>query len=422
MKRIAFHTFGCKLNFAETSTITRDFSGKNFTIVDFNDNADFYIIHSCIVTGNAEKKCIAAIKQARRKCPESQIAVIGCMSELSREKLENLGMVDFIIGNNEKYSLHEILSLGKSDKEITVGSFVSSYSVEERTRSFIKIQDGCDYFCSYCTIPLARGRSRSDFISNIIRIADEISLAGVKEIVLTGVNIGDFGKHNNESFKLLLQNLETKTTIPRIRFSSIEPDLCTDDIIELVADSKKILPHFHIPLQSGSDKILKLMNRKYSTQLFSEKVKKIKDLMPDSCIATDLITGFPGETEEDFNDTYKYLQNLELSYIHVFTYSERNNTRSSKMEGKINGEEKKRRSKLLHELSEEKKAIFYKNNSGKTKKVLFESDISKGFIHGFTENYIKVRAVHQPSLINNIFDVELVNLNTDLIFDCKIIH
>lgn len=422
MKKIAFHTFGCKLNFAETSTITRDFRNREFTVVDFKENADYYIIHSCIVTGNAEKKCIAAIKQVRRKHPESKIAVIGCMSELNKEKLEKTGMVDYIIGNNDKYSLFNILTSDNTANDNKTGAFISSYSVEERTRSFIKIQDGCDYFCSYCAIPFARGRSRSDKINNIVNITNEIAKSGINEIVLTGVNIGDFGKHNNESFKLLLETLEKETTIKRIRFSSIEPDLCTDDIIKIVAGSEKILPHFHIPLQSGSDKVLKLMNRKYSTELFNDKVKKIKELLPYSCIATDIITGFPGETEKDFADTYNFIEQTELSYLHVFTYSERNNSKSAKMEGKVDAAVKKHRSELLHKLSETKKADFYKMNSGKIRKVLFESDINKGFIYGFTENYIKVRIHYLPELVNNINNVELTNLNADFVFDCKLIN
>ena len=266
MKKIAFHTFGCKLNFAETSTITRDFKNENFKIVDFKDVADIYVIHSCIVTQNAEKKCIASIKQSKNKNPDAKIAVIGCMSELNKERLEDLRIVDLILGNTDKYALLDFIESSEKSTDTLPEAFISSYSVEERTRSFIKIQDGCDYFCSYCTIPLARGRSRSDRIDNIVRIAKEIADAGVKEIVLTGVNIGDFGKRHNETFLALLQKLEKEVNISRIRFSSIEPDLCTDEIIDFVAGSSKFLPHFHIPLQSGSDKLGKIEEPDHSTQ------------------------------------------------------------------------------------------------------------------------------------------------------------
>jgi threonylcarbamoyladenosine tRNA methylthiotransferase MtaB len=422
MKKIAFHTFGCKLNFAETSTITRDFKNENFKIVDFKDVADIYVIHSCIVTQNAEKKCIASIKQSKKKNPDAKIAVIGCMSELNKERLEDLGIVNLILGNTDKYALLDFIESSEKSTDTKPEAFVSSFSVEERTRSFIKIQDGCDYFCSYCTIPFARGRSRSDTIDNIVRIAREIADAGVKEIVLTGVNIGDFGKRHNETFVALLQKLDKEVNISRIRFSSIEPDLCTDEIIDFVAKSSKFLPHFHIPLQSGSDKVLKLMNRKYNRELFSDKLKRIKSLMPDCCIATDLIVGFPGETDSDFLDTYNFIKDSELSYVHVFTYSERNNTRSSKMDSPVQDFVRKQRSEKLHKLSDEKKLFFYKNNLGKIRKVLFESNISDGMIHGFTDNYIKVQTEFKKELINQIFDIELTKVTNELVCDCRIIY
>lgn len=422
MKKIAFHTFGCKLNFAETSTITRDFKNSSFSIVDFKEVADIYVIHSCIVTANAEKKCIASIKLAKRKNPESKVAVIGCMSELNKSRLEALGIVDYIIGNNDKYDLQSIIASESIPEVKAQTKFKSSYSIEERTRSFIKIQDGCDYFCSYCTIPFARGRSRSDLSENVVQIAKEIAEAGIKEIVLTGVNIGDFGKHNNENLLSLLKKLDKEVIINRMRFSSIEPDLCTDEIIEFVASSSKFLPHFHIPVQSGSDKVLKLMNRKYDRQLFSNKLNKIKELMPHSCIATDLIVGFPGESDEDFEDTCDYIKNSKLSYVHVFTYSERANTASSKMGNSISPAEKKRRSEILHKLSDEKKSAFYIENIGKTQKVLFESDIANGKIHGFTENYIKVQTEFKPELVNRIADIEITGLNDDMTCSCKILN
>lgn len=421
-KRVAFHTLGCKLNFSETSTISRQFGLDDFEIVDFGQQADFYVVHTCSVTAVAEKKCKTAIKQAHRRNPEAKIAVIGCAAQANPEMFGRMEGVGFVLGNQDKYSLGEIVKSSISGfdgnqsgspantRVSEIGKtkeFIPSYSVGDRTRSFFKVQDGCDYFCTFCSIPYMRGRSRSQSIENTMVIAREIAATEIKEIVLTGVNIGDFGRQGNETFYQLLQQLDKLDGIERIRISSIEPELLSDEIIKLVSLSDKLLPHFHIPLQSGCDEILKLMKRKYLRQVFADRALKIKELMPDACIAADVIVGFPGETMEHFEDTYNFINDSDVTYLHVFTYSERPGTKSLLMEGKVDEKEKHRRSQLLHALSEKKKKEFYCNQVGKTAQVLWESDNIGGFMHGFTGNYIKVRTAFNPELINKIVKVRL---------------
>ncbi|MCX6249906.1 MAG: tRNA (N(6)-L-threonylcarbamoyladenosine(37)-C(2))-methylthiotransferase MtaB [Bacteroidetes bacterium] len=423
-KTIAFHHFGCKVNFSETSSLSRKFIEKGYQVIDFKDKADIYVISTCIVTAVAEKKCRAAIRQAHKNNPEAKIAVIGCFSELKPEKIAAIEGVSLILGHQEKFTLVEQLEqlddspapLIHPKPEEQKNIFLPSYSYGDRTRSFLKIQDGCDYYCAYCTIPLARGNSRSDTIANVISSAKEIFEAGVKEIILTGVNIGDFGKHNNETFFQLIRELEKLSAITRIRISSIEPDLLSDDIIDFVSQSKKFMPHFHLPLQSGCDRILNAMKRKYNTSLFTSRIRAIRHKIPLACIASDLIVGFPGETAADFRQTYEFLENTDLSYMHIFSYSERENTLASRMPYPVQDQIKKTRSRELHRLSELKKQQFYLNNRGQEVNVLFESGNTNGFMHGFSENYIKVKTVFNPSLSNQIVPVILNTLENNEYF------
>jgi threonylcarbamoyladenosine tRNA methylthiotransferase MtaB len=420
-KRIAFHTLGCKLNFAETSTVSRTFYNNKYTIVNFSDLADIYVINTCLVTAIAEKKCLSVIRQAHKRNPEAKIAVIGCLPQLKPQKLASIEGVRFILNNNEKYDLINYLD------ELSVTSFqppasnfqhifMPSYSLGDRTRSFLKIQDGCDYYCSYCIIPAARGRSRSSPIEKVIECAGELAAKGIKEIVLTGVNIGDFGKKNNENFLQLIKELDKINGIDRYRISSIEPDLLNEDIIEFVAKSDKFLPHFHIPLQSGSDKVLKLMHRKYKRALFVKRINYIKSLIPDCLIAVDVIVGFPGESDEDFEDTMNFIKISDITYVHVFTFSERENTLAFKMDNKVPVNIRRQRSKKLQLLSDNKKILFYLQNKGKTRDVLFESDNDNGFMYGFTDNYIKVKTPFNENLINKIVPVKLETLDKDNVF------
>ena len=423
-KRIAFQTFGCKLNFAETSTIARQMKEEDYEVVAHKEEADIYVINSCTVTANAEKKCRAAIRQAKRRNPDARVAVIGCFSQMKEDDLSRMEEVDLVIGNEEKFMLNDYLkdnsyagachsfvgNISKSDV------FAPSWSSGDRTRSFLKIQDGCDYFCTYCTIPFARGRSRSATIADTVKSANEIASIGMREIILTGVNIGDFGKPNAESFFDLIKELDKVEGIDRIRISSIEPDLLNEEIISFMDRSDKFLPHYHIPLQSGSDKVLKLMKRKYAREVFAQRVKEIKKHMPHACVAADVIVGFPGETGEDFRDTYDFLKELEISYLHVFTYSERPGTKAASLEGKLSNNEKHERSRILHKRSDIKKAAFYKQNIGSTRQVLFESDNSNGYMHGFTGNYLKVKTKYREDLVNEIISVPLDRLDEDGVF------
>jgi threonylcarbamoyladenosine tRNA methylthiotransferase MtaB len=403
--------------------LSRQFKENGFLLKDFREKADVYVISTCVVTSVAEKKCRAAIRHAHHLNPDAKIAVIGCFPELMPDQLQKMDGVSIVLGHSAKFTLFgEIKNLFHQDYtrqrvDSSSAGFVSSWSFGDRTRSFVKIQDGCDYYCSYCTIPLARGHSRSDTIDHVIRNVQETLKAGAKEVVLTGINIGDFGKNTKETFADLLRELEKVSEIPRIRVSSIEPDLLNDEVIELIASSKKFMPHFHIPLQSGSPQILKLMKRKYDPELFTSRILKIRDLIPAACIATDVIVGFPGETDNDFMETYDFIESLELSYLHVFSYSKRANTLAANLTDPVQDKIKKHRSDILHQLSVNKKKIFYLKHKGMTGKVLFESDNSNGYMHGFTENYIKVKTKFNPTLVNKITPVLLDLLGEDLSYE-----
>jgi len=408
-KSIAFHTLGCKLNFSETSYLSRLCTKKGFRIVGFGKEADFYVIHSCTVTEVAEKKCRTLIRSIKKRAPHSKTAVIGCYSELRKAELEAMPEVDFVLGTFDKYALPDLLAdfSEKHHNQRDTSNFVPTFSSGDRTRTFLKIQDGCDYFCSYCAVPHARGRSRSNTIAETVALARQAMDAGAMEIVLAGVNVGDFGKQHGETFLELLQALDAIEWDGRIRLSSIEPELLSDEIIRFVASSRHLMPHFHIPLQSGSDKILKLMRRRYSRALFAQRIETIRQILPFACIAVDVIVGFPEETEADFLDTYNFLNDLEISYLHVFPYSKRPNTPAAAMPNQVPPAQRKERSKILHRLSDEKKLQFIRSNIGRTEKVLFESEHSKGNMYGFTRNYIKVATAFDKSLINKEVEVVL---------------
>ncbi len=422
-KTVAFYTLGCKLNFSETSTIARQFEKDGFTKTDFEKPADVYVINTCSVTDHADTKCRNIVRQALRNNPDAFIAVVGCYAQLKPGEIAEIPGVDIVLGANEKFNLPQYIENTKREKagihacEIKeVKDFIPSWSAGDRTRTFLKVQDGCDYFCAFCTIPLARGFSRSENIEKTVGYAREASETGVKEIVLTGVNIGDFGNGTDENFLKLIKELDKVEGVERFRISSIEPNLLTDDIIEFVAASNKFVPHFHIPLQSGSDKILASMRRRYESNLYAERVDKIKQLMPDACIGADVIVGFPGETEEDFLQTYKFLNELDVSYLHVFTYSERDNTTALRIKEVVPVEERKRRNKMLTILSEKKKRHFYERQKGKEFTVLFEQENNDGFISGFTENYIRVKTEFDEGLVNQLIKVKLENLAPDGIY------
>ena len=423
-KKVAFYTLGCKLNYSETSTLGRLFSNAGFDTVDFTDTPDVYVINTCSVTDNADKKCKKVVKEALKVSPNAYVTIVGCYAQLKPKEISEIPGVDMVLGAAEKFQIIDyITDLTKKEKAVAynqpvteANEFVPAYSFGDRTRTFLKVQDGCDYSCSFCTIPLARGASRSDTIESAVEQAGQIAASGVKEIVLTGVNLGDFGIINGERksrFFDLVKALDEVEGIDRIRISSIEPNLLSDDIIEFVAQSKRFVPHFHIPLQSGSDKILGLMRRRYKRELYAERVAKIKALMPDCCIGVDVIVGFPGETREDFIDTYNFLNGLDISYLHVFTYSERANTLAAEMKGTVPGSTRAERSKMLHILSDKKRRAFYESQLGKVEEVLFEGDIKEGFMHGFTRNYVKVKAKFDPVLVNEIKKVTLTNISSD---------
>jgi len=424
MKKVAFYTLGCKLNYSETSTIARKFEDKGYKKVDFTDQPDIFIINTCSVTENADKKCHKVVREARAISPNAYVAIIGCYAQLKPKEISEIPGVDAVLGAAEKFQLVELLDGFVRPEKATVYSsdiavattFNSSFSINDRTRTFLKVQDGCDYSCSFCTIPLARGASRSDSIENIVTTAQEIAKTEVKEIVLTGVNTGDFGIQNGERkerFVDLVKALDEIEGIERFRISSIEPNLLTDEIIEFVAQSKKFVPHFHIPLQSGSNKILKLMRRRYQRELYVSRVEKIKSLMPHCCIGVDVIVGFPGETKEDFLETYQFLNELNISYLHVFTYSERNNTPASALPESVSLKERSDRSKMLHILSDKKRRAFYEENLEKEYTVLFENDVEAGKMLGFTENYVRVSANYDPLLINELKKVRLIAVNSN---------
>ena len=425
-KRVAFHTLGCKLNFSETSTISRDFLNHGFKKVNYRDKADIYVLNTCSVTENADKEARKFIRQAKQRNPNSSVAVIGCYAQLKPNDIAAIDGVDIVLGAEEKFNLlnHlDSINLNGSTKVIQseidqVHKFTPSYSSAERTRSFLKIQDGCDYTCSFCTIPLARGQSRSDTIAKTLKVAKEVAETDTKEIVLTGVNIGDYGKGSNETFFDLIQQLDLLDGIDRIRISSIEPNLLTNEIIEFCASSKKFMPHFHVPLQSGSDKILGAMRRRYKRDLFVNRVTRIKQTIVDACIGVDVIAGFPGETEKDFLDTYNFLNELDISYLHVFTYSERPNTDSIEMSEIVSKEIRRERSKMLHILSDKKRRFFHDQFINKYRPVLFEN-MKNGKLLGHTDNYIQIQMEGSSNLINSIHSVKLID-NHGIIVDGKL--
>ncbi len=426
-KTAAYHTLGCKLNFAETSTIARQLKGAGYQKVEFDEKADVYVINTCSVTDNADKECKFHIKRAMKANPEGLVVVIGCYAQLKPDEIANIEGVDLVLGAKEKFNVLSYLEdLSKSDKGIVhscevgeANTFIGSYSAGDRTRAFLKVQDGCDYKCTYCTIPMARGVSRSDTIENIIKNAQEISERGIKEIVLTGVNIGDYGKgefgnkRHEHTFLDLITELDKVNGIERIRISSIEPNLLKDEAIELVANSRSFVPHFHIPLQSGSDDILKKMKRRYLTKLYTDRINKIRETIPHCAIGVDVIVGFPGETEEYFLETYRFLNQLPISYLHVFTYSERSNTEASDMEGSVPISERKRRNKMLRILSEKKKREFYESQLGKKLPVLWEDEEKNGLMFGFTENYVRVQKPYDKNSSNTIELVTLDKIEAD---------
>jgi threonylcarbamoyladenosine tRNA methylthiotransferase MtaB len=425
MKKVAFYTLGCKLNFSETSTIGRLFTDAGYAVVEFQDQADVYVINTCSVTEHADKKCRKVVKEALKYSPNAFVTIVGCYAQLKPQEIAEIEGVDMVLGAAEKFRIVEyITDLTKQPKAVihqqniekVNHNFIASYSIGDRTRTFLKVQDGCDYPCTYCTIPLARGASRSDTIENVVNRAKMIAESGVKEIVLTGVNLGDFGIRNGQredKFFDLVKALDEVEGIERIRISSIEPNLLSNEIIQFVSTSKRFVPHFHIPLQSGSDKILGLMRRRYRTDLYIERVAKIKEVMPHCCIGVDVIVGFPGETKEDFLDTYQFLNQLDISYLHVFTYSERELTAAAEMKGVVAGSERNERSKMLHISSDKKRRAFYESQIGTEGEVLFEADQKSGYMHGFTKNYVKVRAKYDPVMVNELKAVKLLEITAD---------
>jgi threonylcarbamoyladenosine tRNA methylthiotransferase MtaB len=426
-KKVAFYTLGCKLNFSETSTIARSIQDEGFIRVDFEEVADMYVINTCSVTENADKQFKQVVKKALKLNGKAFVAAVGCYAQLKPEELAAVDGVDLVLGATEKFKITDYINdltknnLGEVHScEIEEADFyVGSYSIGDRTRAFLKVQDGCDYKCTYCTIPLARGISRSDTLENVLRNAKEISDQGIKEIVLTGVNIGDYGKgefgnkKHEHTFLELVQALDKVEGIERLRISSIEPNLLKNETIEFVSKSRTFVPHFHIPLQSGSNDILKLMKRRYLRELYLERVTKIRELIPDACIGVDVIVGFPGETDEHFLETYHFLNDLDVSYLHVFTYSERDNTEAVAMGGIVPANVRSKRSKMLRGLSVKKRRAFYESQIGKNKKVLFEAENKEGYIYGFTENYVRVKTPWNPDLANSLQDIHLTRIDED---------
>ena len=423
MKKVAFHTLGCKLNFSETSTIARSFKKKGYLSVDFQDSPDIFVINTCSVTENADKKCSLIVRQAQKVNPNAFIAIIGCYAQLKPKEISEIPGVNVVLGAAEKFQLVELMDdLGKFDGASVITSDIASaqtfhpaYSIDDRTRTFLKVQDGCDYSCSFCTIPLARGQSRSGSIDEIVKLARELSESKVKEVVLTGVNIGDFGKQlpGQPSFLELIKILDKVEGIERFRISSIEPNLLTNEIITFVANSDKFVPHFHIPLQSGSNKILRSMRRRYLRELYADRVHAIKSQMPYACIGCDVIVGFPGETDDDFLETYQFLNQLEVSYLHVFSYSIRANTPASQFTDPVPMKTRSRRSKMLRILSEKKRRKFYEDHLGKRFTVLFEDKQDNGHMLGFTENYIRVKTPYNNNLGNELWTVKLKDIDHD---------
>lgn len=426
-KKVAFYTLGCKLNFSETSTIARSLVNEGYERVDFDQNADMYVINTCSVTENADKKFKTIVKQAQKGNAKAFIAAVGCYAQLKPEELISVDGVDLVLGATEKFNIGDYVNdLSKNDMgevhscEIEEADFyVGSYAIGDRTRAFLKVQDGCDYKCTYCTIPLARGISRSDSLGNVLKNAQEIAAQDIKEIVLTGVNIGDYGKgefgnkKHEHTFLDLVKALDKVDGIHRLRISSIEPNLLKNETIDFIAQSNNFVPHFHIPLQSGSDELLKLMKRRYLTNLYTDRVQKIKEVIPNCCIGVDVIVGFPGETDEHFLNTYHFLNELEISYLHVFTYSERDNTEAASMGEVVPKKVRNKRSKMLRALSVKKRRAFYESQLGAELEVLFEGENKRGYIHGFTENYVKVKTPWNPALVNTLHKVILKEIDID---------
>lgn len=439
-KKVAFYTLGCKLNFSETSTIARSFTDEGFERVDFSEAADMYVINTCSVTENADKRFKTIVKKAHNTNPDAFVTAIGCYAQLKPEELAAVDGVDLVLGATEKFKIADYVQDLFNRPERMSGTgvngnrglaeihsceideadfYVGSYAIGDRTRAFLKVQDGCDYKCTYCTIPLARGISRSDTLENVLRNAAEISAQGIKEIVLTGVNIGDYGKgefgnkKHEHTFLDLVKALDRVEGIHRLRISSIEPNLLSNETIDFVAQSNSFVPHFHIPLQSGSDDMLKRMRRRYMGDLYVERVRRIKEAMPHACIGVDVIVGFPGETDAHFLETYHFLNELDISYLHVFTYSERDNTPAAEMDGAVPQKVRKKRSKMLRGLSAKKRRAFYERQLGTVRTVLFEGENKTGYIHGFTENYVKVKAPWDPALVNTLHQVELTEIAED---------
>lgn len=426
-KKVAFYTLGCKLNFSETATISRSFQDKGFDRVDFEDIADIYVINTCSVTENADKQFKQVVKKALKNNKTAFVVAVGCYAQLKPEELVAVDGVDLVLGATEKFKITDYINdLSKNDFgevhscEIAEADFyVGSYSIGDRTRAFLKVQDGCDYKCTYCTIPLARGISRSDTLENVLKNAKEISQENIREIVLTGVNIGDYGKgefgnkKHEHTFYELVKALDEVEGIERLRISSIEPNLLKNETIEFVSKSRAFVPHFHIPLQSGSNTILKLMRRRYLREVYTNRVNKIREVMPHACIGVDVIVGFPGETEEYFLETYHFLNEMDISYLHVFTYSERANTVAVEMEGVVPMNVRSKRSKMLRGLSVKKRRTFYESQLGISRTVLFESENKEGYIYGFTENYIRVKVPWNPELVNTLHAVCLTRVDLD---------
>ena len=426
-KKVAFYTLGCKLNFSETSTIARNFQEEGFDRVDFSEHADMYVINTCSVTENADKRFKNIVKQAQKANPNAFVAAVGCYAQLKPEELASVHGVDLVLGASEKFKITDYINnLSKNDfgevhscEIVEADFYVGSYAIGDRTRAFLKVQDGCDYKCTYCTIPLARGISRSDTLENVLKNAKEIAAQDIKEIVLTGVNIGDYGKgefgnkKHEHTFYDLVNALDTIEGIHRLRISSIEPNLLKNKTIDFVAQSNSFVPHFHIPLQSGSDEILKLMRRRYLSGLYVDRVARIKEVMPHACIGVDVIVGFPGETDELFLETYHFLNELDISYLHVFTYSERDNTVAAEMDNVVPQKVRSKRSKMLRGLSAKKRRAFYESQLGSIRTVLFEGENKEGYIHGFTENYVKVKAPWNPELVNELKQIELTKIDED---------
>lgn len=430
-KKVAFYTLGCKLNFSETSTIARIFEDAGFARVNFEETPDIYVINTCSVTENADKKCKQLVRRALKINPEAFVVIIGCFAQLKPVEIGQIPGVDLVLGANEKFNLLDYIDEEAKKKDTAqlafqsiknTNEFIPAFSIGDRTRSFLKVQDGCDYFCTFCTIPLARGKSRNASIAKTIIEAEKIAETDVKEVVITGVNIGDFGQGSEENFFGLIKQLDAIKGIDRFRISSIEPNLLSNDIIKFsLSEARKFVPHFHIPLQSGSNRLLQLMRRKYERELYAERVLTIKTLRPDCCIGVDVIVGFPGETDEDFMETVNFLKSIDISYLHVFTYSERANTTAVKLGDPVPMNIRKERSQQLHILSDKKKRIFYEQNIGTIRTVLFENEEENGVMHGFTENYVKVKFPYDEVLANTFGNVKLTEIDRDGVMKCELV-